>query len=359
MKQQFKSITFSPEKMGIVDAACEIIDQYEQQGFKLTLRQLYYQFVARDLFPDGRKWTWTGTKWVRDPEGTPNAEPNYKWLGEVITEARIAGLADWDMIEDRNRETVSQPHWRTPGDILRGAAMSYHVDKWADQPCYCEVMVEKQALEGILEPVCSELDISFTSNKGYSSVTMMYHTGQRLMRHFRQRCEAKGLLPEEFNDQRGMHFNKALIEAKRVERDRPCRLNAKAIKAGYPRIVIFYLGDHDPSGIDMTRDVADRLELFSDFTPIEVHRLALNMPQIEELQPPENPTKMTDSRATAYVAEYGESSWELDAVAPDALAQLVRDAVMGLRDETLWSAAVEREDRGRATLSELADEHDN
>lgn len=83
---------------------------------------------------------------------------------------------------------------------------------------------------------------------------------------------------------------------------------------------IFYLGDHDPSGIDMTRDIRERLIQFSgiqekiedmgyvieDF--IRIHRLALNYDQVEQWQPPENPAKQTDSRFEAYEAEFGTSS---------------------------------------------------
>lgn len=80
------------------------------------------------------------------------------------------------------------------------------------------------------------------------------------------------------------------------------------------RRVILHLGDHDPSGIDMTRDISDRLELFG--ADVEVKRIALNWDQIDEFTPPPNPAKLSDSRAGAYIAEYGDESWELDALEP-------------------------------------------
>lgn len=110
---------------------------------------------------------------------------------------------------------------------------------------------------------------------------------------------------------------------------------------------MIYFGDHDPSGIDMTRDVLERLSLFSDITPIEVHRIALNMDQVEELNPPENPAKLTDSRASSYVAKFGDSSWELDAVEPAELARLVEAKVLEFRDEKQWGKDVRSEEKAR------------
>ena len=119
---------------------------------------------------------------------------------------------------------------------------------------------------------------------------------------------------------------------------------------------VLYLGDHDPSGIDMTRDVEERLEMFSG-GPVDVQRLALNWDQVEQWQPPENPAKETDARYEGYVAQFGESSWELDAVEPRTLARLVTEAVADLRDQGLWDAGLEREGAMRAELQAFADRY--
>lgn len=291
MKEIFEDKRFNPEAMERIETANEILAEYEQAGYDLSLRQLYYQFVARDLLP--------------------NTERSYKNLGVLISDARMAGLIDWDMIKDRGRTRHINSHWETPAEIIRSAANSFALDKWKDQDFHVEVMVEKQALEGVLLPVCEELDIAFQSNKGYSSSSALYESGKRLA---------------------------AICN----------KLKKKAI--------ILYLGDHDPSGIDMTRDVSDRLRQFSR-SNIEVRRLALNMDQVEELNPPENPAKLTDSRATAYIQRFGDSSWELDAIEPGALAQLVRDAVHRIRDEDAWDDAVAREQEMRDELQRMADDY--
>ncbi len=290
MKQAFITRKFSSSAHEMICTINDILDEYQAQGFRLSLRQLYYQLVARAY--------------------VPNTVQSYKNIGNLVSNARQAGLIDWDMIEDRGRETVTVPHWSSPSDIVKAAANQFRIDKWKDQDYHIEVMVEKDALSGVLEPVCRDLDISITANKGYSSSSTMYEIGQRLF---------------------DIHSNKK-------------------------EITIIYLGDHDPSGIDMTRDVIDRLTMYSELGKgeVEVVRLALNFSQVEEWRPPENPAKQTDSRFESYALRFGKSSWELDAVEPAQLAGLVRGLVEARRDDTLWQEAVERENKMRSDLLAFA-----
>lgn len=292
MKETFIERSFNTESRKTIEIVNDILDEYEKQGFRLSLRQLYYQLVARDYIPNN----------VR----------SYKNLGSLVSNARQAGLVDWDMIEDRNRETVTTAHWSSPGEIIGSAAYQFKIDKWETQPWHVEVMVEKDALSGVLYPVCSDLDIGITANKGYSSSSTMYEIGHRLrsaVRHKKHVC-------------------------------------------------LIYLGDHDPSGIDMTRDVRERLEMYSGHH-FDLIRLALNMDQIEQWKPPENPAKETDARFAGYVVKYGNSSWELDAVEPAQLAALVRDSVELHRDQLLWDLAVSRENTMKKTLQRLAAQYSN
>ena len=118
---------------------------------------------------------------------------------------------------------------------------------------------------------------------------------------------------------------------------------------------MIYLGDHDPSGIDMTRDVDERLNLFLNGSgPINVKRVALNLDQIKKLKPPENPAKVSDSRAAAYIARFGHSSWELDAIEPAQLASLVRNAVTALMDVPLFEKNKRKLERARKELLQFA-----
>jgi hypothetical protein len=125
---------------------------------------------------------------------------------------------------------------------------------------------------------------------------------------------------------------------------------------------VVYLGDHDPSGIDMSRDIKDRLNLFVSKSAgdngyvddINVIRVALNMDQVKQLRPPENPAKITDSRAGDYIRRFGSSSWELDAIEPKMLARLVTSTVEGLINKKLYAAAKAKQQKARDELINLA-----
>lgn len=292
MREKFIEKKFTPESEALLRKIIAILRDYAGQGYDLSLRQLYYQLVAANV--------------------VENTERSYKNVGSLVSDARLAGLIDWDMIKDRGRDTIQNNHWTDPGSILRASAEQFQIDKWDGQRVYVEVMVEKQALEGVLQPVCADLDVPFTANKGYSSSSALYEAGKRMF--------------------------------ERIQ-------HGKAVH-------VIYLGDHDPSGIDMSRDVEERLRMFSDCTEqrgtLELHRVALNMPQIEELRPPKNPAKMSDSRADDYVRKFGRSSWELDAIEPKALAALVREEVDGLRDVALWQKAVKKEAAMKCELKSFA-----
>ena len=292
MREQFIEKNFSMTSQDMIIRMNKILQDYSVQGYRLSVRQLYYQLVARAAIE--------------------NSQRSYKCIVDLVSNARLAGLLDWNMIEDRGRETITPPMWESPAQIVQAAAAQFAIDRWSDQENHIEVMVEKAALEGILIPVCRDEGVRFTANRGYSSQSMMYEAGKRIKR---------------------------MIDAGK-------------------NVFVLYLGDHDPSGIDMTRDVLERLEMFSR-NSIEVERLALNWEQVEQWQPPENPAKSTDSRYVQYVELYGESSWELDAVDPATLGGLVSEAIRKLRDDDLYNDAVEREQEMRRELERFVDTYHN
>jgi hypothetical protein len=280
---------FSESSVNIIEHANQIIDEYINAGYLLTLRQLYYQFVARDLLA--------------------NTTQSYKRLGSIINDGRLAGMISWDAIEDRTRATQSNAHWNDPSELVRACADQFQIDKWQDQPYRPEVWIEKEALAGVIEPICKKLDISYLSCRGYTSQSEMWKSGQRLI--------------------------------------------AMATSGQIP--VILHFGDHDPSGIDMTRDIIDRLEMFTAID-LDLRRLALNMDQVRKYNPPPNPAKVTDTRFNGYVIDYGHESWELDALEPAVLSGLVESEVIALRDENVFMEAQTLEDKHRELLSEIADD---
>jgi hypothetical protein len=114
--------------------------------------------------------------------------------------------------------------------------------------------------------------------------------------------------------------------------------------------IVFHLGDHDPNGIDMTRDITERLERYAR-EPIEVRRIAFNLDQVRAHNPPANFAKEADTRYAAYVHEFSTTDcWELDALPPNVISDLVRTAVTRMIDGPAWQAALDREQQNRELL---------
>jgi hypothetical protein len=274
------------EKMWTIVQALKILEEYEAKGFQLTLRQLYYQFVARDLIA--------------------NSDKEYKRLGGIVSEGRMGGLIDWDHLVDRGRNFLQRPHWSSPASIVKACAEQYSEDRWDLSDYRIEVWVEKQALEDIIARACRPYDVGYIACKGYMSQSEMWSAAQRLAEY-----EVRG-----------------------------------------QKTVILHLGDHDPSGIDMTRDIQDRLRTFR--SNAQVQRIALNMDQIDQYGPPPNPAKVTDSRAADYIEKFGHESWELDALEPEVITDLIQTEIKEHIDSNYESAIV-HEKKGRETLKAVSD----
>ena len=288
--EQFIDKDFKAPSLAIIAAANEIIDEYRAQGFVLTLRQLYYQFVARDLLP--------------------NTTQSYKRLGAIINDARLAGLIDWLAIEDRTRNLEEHFHFTGPRHAIETIRDQYHIDMWANQDKRVEVWIEKEALVGVIAEICDNNDVPYFACRGYVSQSEQWRAGMR----------------------------------------------GRARYSAQQDTVVLHFGDHDPSGIDMTRDNQDRLRLFAGYEgQPTVIRLALNMAQIEELNPPANPAKMTDSRFETYAAEFGTESWELDALEPAYIVNLIEQGINEHRDPDAWAEMCDQHDLDVADLDGIID----
>jgi len=321
---QFRFTAFKPDTLKMIGIAEAIIAEYG--GQKLTARQVYYQFVSRDLIP--------------------NTPRSYQNLTAMLTDARYAGMISWDAIEDRGREPSTPGEWDSIDDIVAAAMNGFRLPRWKGQPNYVEVWVEKQALAGVLLPITRRHHVTLMVNKGYSSASAMYESAMRMISACGARLEVVCTACEAFYDDR---------DVDNAKKCGACGAKAKPLARAVVdtdgggddvdrEVHLLYLGDHDPSGEDMVRDIRDRLTEFG-VPNLIVHKVALTMAQIKKFKPPPNPAKVTDSRAKAYIAEHGESSWELDALPPRELNRLVDGAIVTLLDTDLRDAVIAEEDK--------------
>ena len=292
--------TWKANQAELLESIQKIIEEFQRQDIRLTNRQTYYQLVAANIIP--------------------NADKVYKRICVFLTDARYGGYIDWDAIEDRGRVAHRHSEWENVADFMNDVVGAFRLPRWGDQECYEELFTEKQAVESVLEPLANKYHIHFGYNKGYSSAAMMYELSKRIIEQI---------------------------------------YNGKKVK-------LLYAGDHDPSGLDMIRDIQARVIEFLmkgddafDVSTVDEHfeiwPLALNMEQIRQYNPPPNPAKIKDPRAAWYIEKYGNSSWELDALRPEVLRDIVERGIQEHLDIDKYNAWIAREKPLKKKLQDFAD----
>lgn len=309
MKYKFREVKLSANNKLRLHQINSIILEYQNAGYKMTLRQLYYQLVSRDVIP--------------------NQQKEYSKLSTLLKEGRMGGIVDWDAIEDRLRNPETPSSWDTPQEIMDTVIRQYQKPRMEGQENYLEVWVEKDALSGVLSRVTEKYHVPILVNRGYSSASAMHEAYTR----FRGAWE---------KDQ---------------------------------KIKILYLGDHDPSGIDMIRDIEDRIIeffwgllqadkiedgakeiLYTDHNlDFEVIPIALTRAQINQYNPPPNPAKMTDPRSGEYVKINGKVSWEVDALRPDVLHKILEDTILNHIDSDMYEEVLDAEKADKKKLKDLSE----
>lgn len=273
--------------------ADRVATDYKRRGLDLTLRQLYYQGVSANVFP--------------------NSERSYKRLGNAVADGRLLGLIDWSHLTDRGRNahgtSAFESDFPTMQYVMNLAKLYFTHDLWEGQDFRPEVWVEKQALEQVAQRAANSYRVPYIACKGYMSASEMWEAGYHRL--------------------------------------------AEYARAGQTPVII-HLGDHDPSGIDMSRDIEERLTMFSE-TNVILHRIALNMDQIDEFNPPPNPAKTTDSRYADYRKRYGDESWELDALKPEMLIDLIENHIAGLLDFDLYEEKLAEEEAEQARAAQVGE----
>jgi hypothetical protein len=276
------------ETRDTLDSAYSIASEY---GGNLTVRQLYYQLVARGFIE--------------------NSQRSYKRLVSILSDARLAGEFPFEWLLDRTREcrpgdfgtdsTSVYRALRSAADELREAPERWLWRSiWWGQPTHVSVWVEKEALSGVFEEPCDRLGVSWFVLRGYSSLSSL---------------------------------------SQWVDTVDEAQSNDPAIEEA----VVLYFGDHDPDGWEIPRSAERNVDAIAEvrgieLPPVAFDRIALNRDQIEQYNPPPFPAKETSSRFDSYFREHGiRSAWELDALRPDTLASLIADAIAPYFSREVWA----------------------
>lgn len=293
MRTKFREIRLSKKNKVKLEIINSIIQEYADDDYKMTLRQLYYQLVSRDIIP--------------------NLQAEYGKISKLLVEGRMGGIVNWEAIEDRLRKP-DIPYWNlNPKEAIEDTVTQYRLNRQKDQKLYLEVWVEKDALSGVLRRVTKKYHVRLLVNRGYSSVTAVHDAYLRFKRQ--------------------------------IDLGNDCK--------------ILYLGDHDPSGIDMIRDIDKRIKemLKLDYQEhkFNIEAIALTMKQINRFNLPKNPAKLTDPRAKWYLNEFGTSSWEVDALDPKTLNTLLTNHIKRNINIKTYMKVLQQEETDKNKLINLSE----
>jgi hypothetical protein len=229
-------------------------------------------------------------------------EGEYKTtVGRLLTEMRRAGELPYGWIADNTRWMRKPATYNSLQGMLELTAQTYRRALWATQPSYVEVWLEKDALAGVLYQVTSTWDVPLMVTRGYPSLTFLHES-------------------------------------------------AEAIAAQGKPVWIYYLGDHDPSGVDIPRFVETELRRLAPLAEITFEHIAVTPAQIDELTLPTRPTKRSDSRAKSFDGE----SVEVDAIPAPTLRHLVEDRIEAHIDQVALDRLLGIEEAESQTLANIA-----
>jgi hypothetical protein len=252
-----------------------------------------------------------------------NDDALYRKISSIKDDLVYSGALDWSFIEDRTRKPWLSYAVTGIENSLEDTIDQYKLNRQKGQPVTLEIWSEKDAISGILRRVTSKYHVRLNVNKGYGSSSSFYSAYQRAV--------------ESLNEGRPFYIG--------------------------------YFGDHDPSGLDMIRDIKERIDFMLNngtqlnATGIEcfyqgffkVVPIGLTMKQIKKYGPPENPAKLDDPRADKYVQTYGPVSWEVDALKPPVIVEIAETWVLKYLEESLYQKMLRKEERHKKALREATD----
>lgn len=245
-----------------------------------------------------------------------NHDTAYKKLGNILDDCRYAGMIDWDAIEDRGRTPHLLYSVDSIPEALEDTRVYYRRNRQENQEHIVELWTEKDALSGILKRSTEKYHVRLCVNKGYTSSSAIYQAYERILEYLQQ--------------------------------EKP--------------VTILYFGDHDPSGLDMVRDIEDRLmymlkngreAIEYPEGNLEIHAIGLNMAQVKKYKLPPNPTKLTDTRSNGYIKQFGKTCWEVDALAPEVLTALVEANIENIIDVNEYERIVEEERKEKIKIGKI------
>ncbi len=207
-----------------------------------------------------------------------NTKAAYDRVQRAVLQMRRNGELPYRMVRDNHRERVTWRQYGSATEALEETARLYRRNLMRSQPLHLEVWCEKDALSGVISPICSQYGVPFAAIRGFSSDSFQFDSAEEIR------------------------------------------------EIGKPAVVI-YLGDHDPSGWFIAKDLESHLRAFG--ANVTVVHAAIHPQQITQWNLPQSfEAKESDKKRHAFIRYFGSDRCvELDALPPNALRGIVESAI--------------------------------
>jgi hypothetical protein len=238
-------------------------------------------------------------------EGKKSRAAGYKKVTAMLGTLRMEGLLQWNMVLDLTRELDEWQTYASPREARADVRRTYDEDRWLGQEFYPILIVEKDTLEPVCKPIAQRWQMPFASSRGYSSLTLQHDVAEMLNR--REATTGQGAL-------------------------------------------VYFISDLDPSGLDLQRAWREALDNFG-VVPVVI-RIGLTLEQVADhgLDRLAIEVKPSDSRARAFVAEYGNRCWEADVLPAAVIETAIEDNIMKWLDAKRWKQRDAEIERARKLL---------
>jgi hypothetical protein len=136
-------VTIHAKTAALINEAARVLAAHHP----MTVRQVYYQLVSRQVIENNRS--------------------QYQAVSKALVRARQNGIIPWEWIEEGLRRPRTVGMWTDLRDFGKTVLQAYRREIWTSQPIYFEVWLEKDALSGIFEEILKPYGVTLNVGRGY------------------------------------------------------------------------------------------------------------------------------------------------------------------------------------------------
>jgi len=286
----------TPAKRPFLDAIRKVVDG-RRKFWPLSVRQVHYALLNDPPLKNAN----------RENSSYRNDQKSYKALSDLATRARLTNEIPMAAIADETRPVTVWNVFPDSRQFVRQQLDDFLKNYWRNlmqsQPNHVEIVAEKNTILSILRSVAMKYCIPLTSGRGYCSLPPRHQVAER----YRKSCKEK--------------------------------------------LVLLMLSDFDPDEEEIAQSFARSMR--DDFGIRKIHpvKVALTAEQVQKFDlPPILKAKKKSSNYSKFSQKHGDNVFELEAVSPETLQELLTDAIDSVIDAKRFNAELDADRQDAAFL---------